>query len=385
MEVMIKNRTLINGPFHSLLITFSFLLLLPFNSYNQDSHNLIPAKTISDIQEDTLSKPTIIYYWATWCAPCLGKLNQLFNNCQMIGNDLNFVTMLYNDNRLERASAFIEKDTCFKHYLDVGFTRSRDIVVSSLPHMEIFDKKGNQIWSGGVGLLPDSVFLSQENLEEFLKQDYQPTTSLFNETIVGDLYINLISHNETDPDFTGEQLIIRYQDTGSTINLDRHSVVGFASKLLDISPFEIVLEVEDFNISGKIKYQGIQKEQLSKLILSNYKICIEKVEPEVQVLQVSSIDSSIWVDKNTIKSSSAYFGDDELIFENYRIEDFCKVMERWYRIPIHPHNRLKNLFLSGRFELGNNLEEFKEKNKAYFTLEEVTKKLNTYRFYYCDH
>jgi cytochrome c biogenesis protein CcmG, thiol:disulfide interchange protein DsbE len=88
-------------------------------------------------------KPIVINFWATWCVPCYQEHPVLVDNARMIGSDVQFVGVVFNDTE-ERINAFL---------------RERG---SSYP--TVLDEQGKTAIAYGVGGVPETYFINRSGV-----------------------------------------------------------------------------------------------------------------------------------------------------------------------------------------------------------------------------
>jgi cytochrome c biogenesis protein CcmG/thiol:disulfide interchange protein DsbE len=85
-------------------------------------------------------KPTIINFWATWCGPCYQEHPTLVQNAKVLGNDVQFLGVVFNDTP-DKIQAFLA---------DRG---------SAYP--TLLDESGKTAIAYGVGGVPETFFLDR--------------------------------------------------------------------------------------------------------------------------------------------------------------------------------------------------------------------------------
>jgi cytochrome c biogenesis protein CcmG/thiol:disulfide interchange protein DsbE len=85
-------------------------------------------------------KPAIINFWATWCGPCYQEHPVLVQNARVLGKDVQFVGVVFNDTE-QKIQAFLNERG------------------SSYP--TLLDESGKTAIAYGVGGVPETFFLDR--------------------------------------------------------------------------------------------------------------------------------------------------------------------------------------------------------------------------------
>lgn len=119
-----------------------------FKEYNKISYisDFIPIE-LSDgkvLNDDILNgyNKTVIYYWATWCAPCVEKLEQMELLKEKLENDkINFIPIYYMSSSSSVKELNNKKGLSFEP-LEVSELSALNYQISALPETYVFDNSG---------------------------------------------------------------------------------------------------------------------------------------------------------------------------------------------------------------------------------------------------
>jgi len=87
-------------------------------------------------------KPAIINFWATWCGPCYQEHPTLVQNAQVLGNQVQFVGVVFNDTE-QKIQAFLnERGSAYPTLLDESGKTAIAYGVGGVPETFFLDKNG---------------------------------------------------------------------------------------------------------------------------------------------------------------------------------------------------------------------------------------------------
>ena len=102
-------------------------------------------KTVGSAETLDLQKlrgrPVVINFWATWCGPCYEEHPTLVQNARALGNDVQFVGVVFNDSE-EKIEQFLKERG------------------SAYP--TVLDQQGKTAIAYGVGGVPETFFLNRQ-------------------------------------------------------------------------------------------------------------------------------------------------------------------------------------------------------------------------------
>jgi cytochrome c biogenesis protein CcmG/thiol:disulfide interchange protein DsbE len=93
-----------------------------------------------DIQQ-LRGRPVVINFWATWCGPCYEEHPTLVENARMLGNNVQFVGVVFNDTE-DKIQSFLNERG------------------SSYP--TLLDQQGKTAIAYGVGGVPETFFINRQ-------------------------------------------------------------------------------------------------------------------------------------------------------------------------------------------------------------------------------
>lgn len=86
-------------------------------------------------------RPVIINFWATWCGPCYDEHPTLVQNAQLLGDQVQFVGVVFNDTEDKIQSFLRERGSAYPTLLD---------------------QQGKTAIAYGVGGVPETFFLNRQ-------------------------------------------------------------------------------------------------------------------------------------------------------------------------------------------------------------------------------
>jgi cytochrome c biogenesis protein CcmG/thiol:disulfide interchange protein DsbE len=88
-------------------------------------------------------KPTIINFWATWCGPCYQEHPTLVQNARVLGNDVQFIGIVFNDTEQKIQSFLNERGSAYPTLLDESGKTAIAYGVGGVPETFFLDRAGN--------------------------------------------------------------------------------------------------------------------------------------------------------------------------------------------------------------------------------------------------
>ena len=136
----------------------------------------IPAASLQDRDGKTVStsslidgkQPFAITFWASWCKFCIEELEALSDQAADWKTPLRIYAVCLDDSRsLSRAKAMASSsDWPVTVLYDTNGDFGRSLGVSSIPHVFVFDKNGEQSFSH-IGYIPGDEDTLVEKLRSF--------------------------------------------------------------------------------------------------------------------------------------------------------------------------------------------------------------------------
>lgn len=139
----------------------------------------VPDFTVYDMNGNTISlyesldKPVVLNFWATWCGPCQSEMPAFDKMYQKYGEQINFLMVNVTDgsrDTKEKVSSFYEESGyTFPVYLDTNLEASMTYGAGySIPLTFFIDTEGNLLYSQ-MGAIPEDTL--KQGLELLLNQE----------------------------------------------------------------------------------------------------------------------------------------------------------------------------------------------------------------------
>lgn len=111
-------------------------------------------------------KPAVINFWATWCGPCYEEHPTLVQNARMLGSDVQFVGIVFNDTEQKIQSFLNQRGSAYPTLLDESGKTAVAYGVGGVPETFFLDRNGQIVakYSG-----PLSTEELQANLAKAMK------------------------------------------------------------------------------------------------------------------------------------------------------------------------------------------------------------------------
>jgi cytochrome c biogenesis protein CcmG/thiol:disulfide interchange protein DsbE len=87
-------------------------------------------------------KPTIINFWATWCGPCYQEHPTLVQNARMLGKDVQFVGVVFNDTPDKILAFLADRGSAYPTLLDESGKTAIAYGVGGVPETFFLDRSG---------------------------------------------------------------------------------------------------------------------------------------------------------------------------------------------------------------------------------------------------
>jgi cytochrome c biogenesis protein CcmG/thiol:disulfide interchange protein DsbE len=87
-------------------------------------------------------KPAIINFWATWCGPCYQEHPVLVQNARVLGSDVQFVGVVFNDTEQKIQSFLAQRGSAYPTLLDEQGKTAVAYGVGGVPETFFLDKNG---------------------------------------------------------------------------------------------------------------------------------------------------------------------------------------------------------------------------------------------------
>lgn len=108
----------------------------------------VDVKYIKNKPEQTIGKPMIVEFWATWCPPCrasIPHLNEVYKKYKEKGLVVVGITN-ENDNLVEKFMKQVPMD--YSVAQDKKDDWSKQFGIKGIPHALLVDKTGKIVWEG---------------------------------------------------------------------------------------------------------------------------------------------------------------------------------------------------------------------------------------------
>lgn len=108
----------------------------------------VDVKYIKNKPEQTIGKPMIVEFWATWCPPCrasIPHLNEVYKKYKDKGLVVVGITD-ENDNLVEKFMKQVPME--YSVAQDKGNDWGKQFGIQGIPHALLVDKTGKVVWEG---------------------------------------------------------------------------------------------------------------------------------------------------------------------------------------------------------------------------------------------
>jgi cytochrome c biogenesis protein CcmG/thiol:disulfide interchange protein DsbE len=102
-------------------------------------------------------KPVVINFWATWCVPCYEEHPVLVRGAQMLGSDVQFVGVVFDDTEEKIMSFLNERGSSYPTLVDVAGKTAIAYGVGGVPETFFLDATGKVVAKFSGPLTPDQL------------------------------------------------------------------------------------------------------------------------------------------------------------------------------------------------------------------------------------
>jgi Thiol-disulfide isomerase and thioredoxins len=122
-------------------------------TFKQDSLFLLLGKKLPEFKlidlngnefssSHLIGKPTLLNYWAIYCAPCVAEMPELNGLREKYGDRMNFIALTENTCKDDDLIKFLEKHPFNYHILQNAENYKRTLKISAIPRNLFIDKEG---------------------------------------------------------------------------------------------------------------------------------------------------------------------------------------------------------------------------------------------------